>query len=123
MIDEFVPIVLFVVIGTAYWLFLFYQNRTRTETQKTIRLLIERGGDLSPDFIERLANPESATTRDLRRTAIWLSLSAGLVLCGFAVPDPSGSVLRGCLAGAAFPFSIGIAYLIMWQYGLRKEST
>jgi hypothetical protein len=45
----------------------------------------------------------------------------GLALCGWAVPDPSGYALRGCLSGAAFPFSIGVAYIIMWRYGVRTE--
>ena len=41
-----------------------------------------------------------------------MALAVGLALCGFAVPDPSGHAFRGTLAGAAFPFAIGVAYLI-----------
>lgn len=117
MIDDLVPITLFLVIGAAYWGYLYYQNRSRAEIQKTIRLTIEKGGEIDPDIFERLLNPEPTATRDLRRTAIWLSLAGGLVLCGIAIPD----ALRGCLAAAAFPFAIGMAYLFMWKYGLRNE--
>jgi len=39
-----------------------------------------------------------------------------LALSGFFAPDMSGMAFRGSLAGAAFPFCIGVAYLIMWQF-------
>ena len=64
-------------------------------------------------------HPTPTKHKDLRLALIWLSLAAGLALCGLAVPDPTGNALRGCLAGAAFPFAIGVAYLIIWRYASR----
>ena len=87
--------------------------------QQTIRLAIEKGLDLSPELIDHLGHPKAAKNKDLRLALIWLSLAVGLALCGFAVPDPSGYALRGCLSGAAFPFAIGIAYLLIWRYAGR----
>jgi hypothetical protein len=57
----------------------------------------------------------------MRRGIIWLSLAAGLVLIGFAVPDEDA--LRGLLAGASLPFCIGSAYMIMYRFGAKKESS
>ena len=87
--------------------------------QQTIRLAIDKGLDLSPELIDRLGHPKASKNKDLRLAFIWLSLAVGLALCGFAVPDPSGNALRGCLSGAAFPFAIGIAYLLIWRYAGR----
>jgi hypothetical protein len=50
----------------------------------------------------------------MRLGIIWLSLAIALVLIGFAVPEPDA--LRGTLAGAAFPFCIGVAYLILHRF-------
>ena len=72
-------------------------------------------------MIDRLGEPEPGKNKDLRRGLIWMALAIGLALCGVAVPDPSGHALRGCLAGAAFPLAIGIAYLLMWRYASNQE--
>jgi hypothetical protein len=40
------------------------------------------------------------------------------VLIGFAVPEEEA--LRGTLAGAAFPFCIGVAYMILHFFTNRE---
>ncbi len=100
------------------WFYLKY--KTRLHRQETLRLALEKGNELSPEFMKELSEPEPSKDRDLRRSLIWFSLAFGLALIGIAVPDPEA--LRGTLAGAALPFSIGCAFLIMYVYGKKKES-
>lgn len=116
-----IPTALFFSIVVIFWLFHYFRQRTSAEFQQTIRLAMEKGTELTPELIKRLGEPEPTKNRDLRRALIWLGLAGGLALCGVFVPDPSGHALRGCLAGAAFPFAIGLAYLIMWFY-VDKQS-
>ncbi len=122
MNEEWIPIAMFAAIALIFFLVLYFKHRNRAEMQQTVRLALEKGTELTPDIINRLGEPEPSKNRDLRAGLIWTALALGLVLCGFAVPDPSGNALRGCLACAAFPFAIGVAYLIMWRYG-AKEAT
>ncbi len=122
MNEEWIPIAMFAAIALIFFLVLYFKHRNRAEMQQTVRLALEKGTELTPDIINRLGQPEPSKNRDLRAGLIWTALALGLVLCGFAAPDPSGNALRGCLAGAAFPFAIGVAYLIMWRYG-AKEAT
>lgn len=122
MVEELVPIVMFVVVAIIFWLVAYFKFRTRAETQQTIRLALEKGNELSPELLDQLANPEPDANRDLRRGLVWLALAVGLALCGFFVPDPSGHAFRGCLAGASFPLAIGIAYMIMWQFSSKKAA-
>ena len=121
MAEELIPITMFlsmaVVIGLIFW----FRYRSRRDMQETIRTAIDKGQELTPELIDRLGSPKESRHKDLRLALIWLALAFGLVLCGFAVPDPSGHALRGCLAGAAFPFMIGVAYLIMWRYTERAQ--
>jgi hypothetical protein len=116
MAGELIPIVFFFITALIVWMVSYFRFKSKAETQQTIRLALDKGNELSPEFIERLGDPEPIKNKDLRRGLIWLGLAVGLALCGWAVPDPSGHALRGCLAGAAFPFAIGIAFLIMWRY-------
>ena len=79
-------------------------------------MALDKGHELTPEIIDRLGHPEPSKYKDLRLGAIWMALAVALVLCGFAVPDPSGNALRGCLSGAALPFAIGTAYLLLYRF-------
>jgi Domain of unknown function (DUF6249) len=114
--EEFIPISMFIGLTVVVSLFFWFRFRTRGDMQQTIRAAIERGQELSPEIIDRLGHPQAPKDRDLRYALIWLALAAGLALCGVAVPDPTDNAMRGLLAGAAFPFCIGVAYLIMWRF-------
>jgi len=118
-----VPIAMFASIALIFFIVLYFRQRSRAEMQQTIRLALEKGNELTPEIISRLGEPEPSKNRDLRRALIWLALAVGLALSGYFVPDPSGQAFRGTLAGAAFPFAIGVAYMIMWRYGGRDESS
>lgn len=119
--DILIPIVVFGTIALIVWLVVSYRHRGRADKQQTIRLALEKGAELTPELMQSISEPEPPKNKDLRSGLIWLALGVGLALCGLAVPDPSGNALQGCLAGAAFPFSIGVAYIIMWRYGSHTE--
>ena len=120
MNDELIPIVMFISIAVVFVVWFYFRHKDRMETQQTFRLALDKGTELSPEFIKQLGEPEPSKDRDLRRGMIWLALAVGLVLIGVAVPEPDA--FRGLLAGAALPFAIGCAYMIMYRYGTKKES-
>lgn len=120
MVEELIPIAMFAAIALIFFIVLYFKHRSRAEMQQTLRLALERGTELTPEIINRLGDPEPSKNKDLRLGLIWLALAVGLALCGFAVPDPTGNALRGCLAGAAFPLAIGVAYMIMWRYAVKN---
>lgn len=121
MADEIVPAVMFLGLTIVFSLLLWFRYRARREMQETLRVALDKGQDLTPEIIDRLGHPKAAPDRDLRLGVIWLAIAAGLVMCGFAVPDDSGDALRGILAGAAFPLAIGLAYMILHFFAGRSE--
>jgi len=116
VVEELVPIVMFISIAVVFIAAFWFRQRGRDAMQQTIRLALDKGHELTPEIIDRLGHPKASKFKDLRLGVIWLSLAIGLVLCGVAVPDPSGEALRGCMAGAAFPFAIGVAYLLLYRF-------
>jgi len=117
--EEMIPISMFIGLTVVLGLFFWFRQKNRHDMQQTIRLALDKGQELSPELIDRLGHPRSGKSKDLRLGLIWLALAVGLALCGVAVPDPSGHALRGCLAGAAFPLALGLAYMIMYRYAER----
>lgn len=117
MTEDMVPIVMFisvaVVVIAAYW----FRYRARDGVQQTIRIALDKGQDLSPELIDRLGHPKAPKNKDFRLAILWLAIAVGLVLIAFVIPEPEA--FRGILAGAAFPFTIGIAYLILQKFANR----
>lgn len=118
--DVLIPLVMFASVTIVLSLFFWFRYRNRFDMQETIRLALDKGHELSPEIIDRLGHPKASRNRDLRFALIWLALAVGLVLCGIAIPEPTGHALRGCLSAAAFPFAIGVAYLLIWRFGDKE---
>ncbi len=114
MNEEWIPIVMFTGMTVVFVSLFWFRYKSRSEMQSTIRTALDKGHELTPEVIDRLGHPKAPKDKDLRFGIIWLSLAAALVLIGFAVPEPDA--LRGTLAGAAFPFCIGTAYLILHKF-------
>lgn len=118
--DVIIPVVFFLTVLTVTVVWFYLKHRNRVEMQHTFRLALEKGSELTPELIRTLGDPEPSRTRDLRRALVSFALALGLVLCGIALGD--ADAFRGILAGAAFPFAIGCAYLVMYVYGTKDES-
>ncbi len=87
--------------------------------QDTIRVALDKGQELSPELIDRLGHPKAAKDRDLRLGVIWLAVAIGIALFSFAIPEEEAT---GPLLGiAAFPFVIGVAYLILNKFAKRED--
>ncbi len=121
MEDVLSPIVLFVAIALVFWAMFYFRFRSRAEFQQTIRLALEKGNELSPELIDRLGEPEPNKDRDLRRGLVWLALGVGTAALAFGIPDREPDALSVLLAVSAFPVSIGIAFMIMWRYGVGQK--
>ncbi len=118
MSEEVIPIVMFISFAVTMMVWFYLKFRGKVESQQTIRLALEKGTELSPEFIKQIGEPEPPKDRDLRRGMIWMAigLSMATLSVGINDPDATGPIL----GSAAFPTLIGIAYLIMWRYGARK---
>lgn len=117
--DLWVPIVLFVSVAVSFCFLFYFRYRARLATQETIRIALEKGTELDPEFIKELTEPQPHKDRDLRRGLIWIALGIGMLLLSFGVNEPDA--IGPMMGSAAFPGLIGVAYLIMWVFSTRKE--
>ena len=105
------------VVGLALvvCLFFWFRYKNRNDMQTTIRTALEKGQELSPEIIDRLGTPKPPKDKDLRVGLIWLALAVGLAVFGWAMPDDDDEVFQIFMGMAAFPISLGVAYLLMWR--------
>ena len=116
-----IPIAMFVGLTLVMSLFFMFRYKTRREMQKTIRTAMDKGQELTPEIIDRLGTPKPPKDKDLRTSLIWFALAVSVAAFGFGIPDDDEEVLQIMLGMAAFPFSLGIAFLTMWFFSGRKS--
>jgi hypothetical protein len=118
MTEELIPVVMFISMALTFMVWFYLKFRAKVESQQTIRLALEKGTELSPEFIRQIGEPEPPKDRDLRRGMIWIALGIGMCILALGVneADATGPLL----GSASFPILIGLAYIIMWRYGARK---
>ncbi len=119
MEELWIPIVMFVSIAVVFSLWFYFRYKARVETQHTFRLALEKGSELTPEFIKQLGETAPSKDKDLRRGVIGLAIGLALLILGAALNEPDS--MRPIMGSAAFPGLIGLAYLAMWRYGARKE--
>ncbi len=113
-----IPIVMFISFAATFMVGFYLKFKTKAEAQQTIRMALEKGADLDPEFIKQIAEPEPPKDRDLRTGMIWLALGLGMACLSLGIDDADAT--GPILGSASFPALIGLAYLVMWWYGSRK---
>lgn len=118
--DVGIVLVVFGTLGIMFLGWFYFKFRARMEMQHTLRLALEKGNELSPEFIKQIGEPPRAADRDLRRGLVSLALALGFATLGVVIPeDEATQVLLGV---ASFPFFIGLAFIIMHRFGNKNES-
>lgn len=114
-----IPIIGTVVLGVILWVYIHFKHKMRADVQETIRAALDKGQELSPDLLDRMAGPQPSEDRDLRRGLINLAIGVAFVIFGTLMDDPDA--FRALSGIGAFPAMVGIAYVIMWRYGKRQQ--
>lgn len=120
VLETLIPFFALAIICIVVVSWLYLKHKSKLATQKTYRLALEKGSELSPEFIRQMGEPEPSADRDLRRGLVWLALALGFAAMGIMVPDDEA--MGPMLGVASFPFFIGLAFVIMYRYGNKKES-
>ena len=114
-----VPIVTIIVIGLVTWAYLHFRYKSRARAQETIQAALEKGQELTPELLDRMAGPQPRKDGDLRRGLVSIAIGAAFALFGVILGEQEAI---GPLIGVgAFPFLVGVAYLVMWRLGKNQS--
>ena len=117
MTGEWVPIILFVVIGLVVVGYFYWNHRNRADVMKTVQTAIEKGGELNADLLTQLGAAVNPRVRDLRRGIIFIAVGVAGLLCSVLLDVPEA--VNGILAGSMFPLLLGAGFLLVWK--LNKD--
>ena len=117
MEDQWIPIVMFIVIGIGVLGYFYWNHKNRASIMETVQKAIDKGSELTPELMMQLGATGNPRIRDMRRGIVFLSLGIAGLLCSLFFPDPD--VVNGIRAGSVFPLMLGIGFLIVWK--LNKD--
>ncbi len=122
VVAVFIPIVILVSVALVVLVFLFLRYRTRLDYQQTVRLAVEKGQQLTPEFLERLAEraikQERNPNRDLRFGAIAIAIGIAIGSFGLILGEPDA--VRPLMGVGNLPFLVGVAMLALWKFAPRE---
>lgn len=114
---EWVPIILFLVLGFVCWSFVYFAYKGKKELQKTLQVALDKGEQLSNESIEKILASQRKPPADFKRGILLISFGVAIAL--FEILDPLNTGLYGL---SFFPFAIGFGYLVVWKFD-KKEMT
>jgi hypothetical protein len=118
VVAVFIPIALAICVSVVIMVFLFLRYRTRLDYQKTVRLAVEKGQQLTPEFLERLAERaikhERNPNRDLRLGTICVAIGLAIGSFGWILGEPDA--VRPLMGVGNLPLLVGLALLALWKF-------
>ena len=119
LVEWVVPSVLFIATALVIWVFFYFRYQTRARVQETIQAALDKGAELTPELIDRMAGPKRGPESDFRRGLVAVAIGVAFAIFGLTLDEEEA--IRPLIAVGTFPLLVGVAYLIMWRLGSSKE--
>ena len=117
-----VPLSPFIMVVAIVAIVQITKSRNNAELQKTLRMSIEKGQPLPPEFVESMSRavPKAKNPmNDVRGGIILIAIALGIVIASYVDNDFG---IRNISGFAAIPGLIGVALLILGIIGLNRKS-
>ena len=119
MEEVLVPLAFFLSLFAIVAIVSYYRFRTRQEAMITVRSALDSGQPLSSEVINELSTMLHDKRNDLRRGMVFVAIGLAIVTLALSADElPVGEVL----GVSAFPFFVGIAYLLLWYLAQNEKS-
>lgn len=116
MSDLWIPISILISFTTLLCVTIFFSSKNKKEVQVTLRQLIERGDEITPEILNKLGTFKSSKILDLRRSLIFFSVGVACLLAGLILQH-----IKLAFAIAIFPLLIGVALFVSWKVNQLED--
>ncbi|MDG2090884.1 MAG: DUF6249 domain-containing protein [Gammaproteobacteria bacterium] len=115
-----VPLGFFIFISTIIWIIQNFRHRRNQEIQITLRAMIEKGHQLSPELLKSLGNNfTSSRAKDLKRGVILVSIGVAISIISLFIFIAESAITGSILFLINF-FTVfivlGLTYIGFWKF-------
>jgi hypothetical protein len=116
MSDLWIPITGVICLTIMVSVNVISSSKNKKEVQLTIRQLLDKGENITPELLEKLGTFKSQRIIDLRRGLTLAGIGFACVFSGFIVNE-----IRIGLAIGIFPLLLGVAFFLCWKTNQDAE--
>jgi hypothetical protein len=90
--------------------------KRRNAELETVRSIVEKTGEASPELIQAIGKPRRIKNADLRKGLVLIAIAAAFAGLGLLIP--AGEEASGAMLGVAlFPGLVGLVYVLFHFMG------
>jgi len=115
-----VPTVVFGSVVLIFWIIYAAGAKRRAAELETVRAVVEKTGEASPDLIKAIGKPRRLKNADLRRGLILIAIAVAFASLGALIPDDGGDAVGPMMGVALFPGLVGLVYVFFHFMGGDK---
>lgn len=116
MSDLWIPITGVICLTIIVIVNVISSSKNKKELQLTIRQLLDKGENITPELLEKLGTFKSQKIIDLRRGLALAGIGLACIFSGFIVNE-----IRIGLAIGIFPLLLGGAFFLCWKTNQDTE--
>ena len=121
--DILVPIALFISMAIIFWSAFKFSALKREAALNTVRAVVEKTGEVSPELIDAIGSAKPRKNADLRKGLILVAIAAAFAGLGIALPGEAQEHASGPMLGIAlFPGLVGLVYVVFHLMGNDENS-
>ena len=117
--DVLVPMVVFGSMALIFWIIFSQNTKKRAAELETVRAVVDKTGELTPDLVQAIGRPRRIKNADLRKGLILLAIAGAFVGLGYAIPEDEAP--RILMAIALFPGLVGVVYVLFHFMGGKDD--
>lgn len=119
-VEIVVPVALFGMVVAIIWVIYSSAVKRRAVELETVRSIVDKTGEASPDLIKAIGRPRGLKYADLRKGLVLLAVAVAIALFGMFVPDDEGDAAQVLMGLAMFPGLVGLVYVLFHFMGGNK---
>jgi len=115
-VEVLVPGFVFGSVALIFWIIFSTGVKRRNAELETVRSIVEKTGEASPELIEAIGKPRRIKNADLRKGLVLIAIAAAFAGLGQLIP--AGEEAAGPMMGVAlFPGLVGLVYVLFHFMG------
>ena len=113
-----VPLFVFSTMAIIFWGAFKFSAQKREAALNTVRAVVEKTGEVSPELIDAIGSAKPRKNADLRKGLILIAIASAFAGFGFLLPGGAQEHASGPMLGIAlFPGLVGLVYVAFHYLG------
>ena len=119
-VEVLVPGIVFGSVVLIFWVIYSTGAKRRAVELETVRSIVDKTGEASPELIKAIGNPRRLQNADLRKGLVLIAIAVAFACLGQLIPGEEEAA--GPMLGVAlFPGLVGIVYVLFHFMGGDRD--